>query len=259
MAELKGIEKFVAESLQTFYFKSSKEVSFDEGDDPPDIILNIDNKKISVEITELDQNVLKNRRTISNGYLNFINNLDKELKNLIDNDQKILIIFYHNYTKVSKINRKFKKYLKKLIEQRKLEINSKIDDSIGNVNFQIKILKMPKEGRLKIAGATMPYSGKITKSRSMTTTISQISDSDLSLQTNRIIINRIQDKTIKCKDIEKPIWLALYDSYYKKFTNFDSKEHIEHYQDNFKDIKDFGIFEKILVIFDNGDVLEFNT
>ena len=72
---LKGTEKFVAESLQSHFKKSFDDVSINEGDDPPDIYLNIDNKKISVEITDIDQNVLKNRKTIDYGYLNFIDNI----------------------------------------------------------------------------------------------------------------------------------------------------------------------------------------
>ncbi len=69
---LKGTEKFVAESLQLHFSKLFHTVYFEEGDDPPDIYLTIDDKKISVEITDIDQNVLKNRKTIDYGYLNFI-------------------------------------------------------------------------------------------------------------------------------------------------------------------------------------------
>ena len=61
MAQLKGTEKFVAESLQSYFSKTSNSVNFEEGDDPPDIYLKIDDKKIAVEITDIDQNVLKNR------------------------------------------------------------------------------------------------------------------------------------------------------------------------------------------------------
>ena len=68
MSELKGTEKFVAESLKSYFSKSFSTVDFEEGDDPPDIYLNIANKKIAVEITDVDQNVLKNRKTIDYGY-----------------------------------------------------------------------------------------------------------------------------------------------------------------------------------------------
>ena len=83
MAQLKGTEKFVAESLQSYFSKTSNSVNFEEGDDPPDIYLKIDDKKIAVEITDIDQNVLKNRKTIDFGYLKFIDNLEKEFNHIV--------------------------------------------------------------------------------------------------------------------------------------------------------------------------------
>ena len=258
MAELKGTEKFVAESLQSYFSKKASVASFAEGDDPPDIYLNIDGKKISVEITDIDQNVLKNRKTIDYGYLKFIVNLNKEFESSV-NDKKLLIFFYHNYEKVSTISRKFQKYLKSIIEKNEHEIGSHIEDNINSVGFKISILEMPENGNKRIVGGAMPYGGKVHKSRDMNTVLETISDSNLSGQTFAIIQDRILDKHEKCKSVEKPVWLALYDNYYNKFTCFDGVEHLEHYEDIFKSIEDFGVFEKILVVFENGDVCEFNT
>ncbi len=258
MAELKGTEKFVAESLQSYFLKKTSDVSFEEGDDPPDIYLNIDGKKISVEITDIDQNVLKNRKTIDYGYLKFIVNLNKELGSFVD-DKKLLIFFYHNYEKVSTISKRFKKYLKSIIEKNEYETGSHIENNINGVGFKISILEMPENGKKRIIGGAMPYGGKVHKSRDMNTVLETISDSNLSGQTLTIIQDRILDKNEKCKSVEKPVWLALYDNYYNKFTCFDGTEHLEHYEDIFKSIEAFGVFEKILVVFENGDVCEFNT
>lgn len=259
MSRLKGTEKFVAESLQSYFEKISDNVSFEDGGDPPDIYLKIDNRKISVEITDLDQNVLKDRKTIDYGYLKYIDNLDKEFRHLINDNKKILLFFHHDYTKVSTISKKFKKYLNSLIDADELKIGNSIEDYINTVSFKISILPMPKSGTRKIAGSAMPFGGKVKKSRDINTVLDAMSDFHLSGQTYNIVNNRIQDKTVKCKDIKRPIWLALFDNYYNKFTYFDSKEHIEHYKDTFKDIENFGIFDKILIIFENGDVLEFDT
>lgn len=256
---LKGTEKFVAESLQSYFSKLFNTVDFEEGDDPPDIYLKIDDKKIGVEITDIDQNVLKNRKTIDYGYLNFINNIDKEFGHLIDADKKILLFFHHDYVKVSTISKKFKKYLKSLIEEDALKVDNSIEDNINDVSFKISILPMPKSGTRKIVGSAMPFGGKVKKSRDINTVLDTISDCHLSGQTFNIVNDRIYDKNIKCKDTEKPIWLALFDNYYNKFTSFDNQEHIEHYKNTFESVEDFGIFDKILVIFENGDVLEFNT
>lgn len=259
MVKLKGTEKFVAESLQSYFSKSFNTVDFEKGDDPPDIYLKINDKKIGVEITDIDQNVLKNRKTIDYGYLSFIDNLDKEFGHLIDADKKILLFFYHDYIRVSAISKKFKKYLKSLIDTDILKINNSIENNINSVGFKITILPMPKNGTRKIVGSAMPFGAKIKKSRDINTVLDAISDCHLSGQTLNIVNDRIHDKSFKCKDTEKPIWLALFDNYYNKFTYFDNQEHLEHYKNTFESVEDFGIFDKILVIFENGDVLEFNT
>lgn len=259
MSPLKGTEKFVAESLQSYFKKTFDDVTFEDGGDPPDIYLKIGDRKIAVEITDIDQNVLKSRKTIDYGYLKFIDNLDKEFAHLINDDKKILLFFHHNYAKVSIISKKFKKYFKSLIDVDTLKINNSIEDNINDVSFKISILPMPKNGTRKIAGSAMPFGGKVKKSRDINTVLDTISDCHLSGQTFNIVNDRIYDKNIKCKDTEKPIWLALFDNYYNKFTYFDNQEHLEHYKNTFESVEDFGIFDKILVIFENGDVLEFNT
>lgn len=107
----KGNEEFVANSIQAYFKEQFEDVCFEKPKpDPPDIYLNIDDKKIAVEITDIDQNVLKNRKTIDYGYLSFIKKIDKELGHLIHDDKKILLFFYHDYTKVSTISKRFKKY-----------------------------------------------------------------------------------------------------------------------------------------------------
>lgn len=256
--KLKGTEKFVAESLQSYFAKQSDSVCFEAGNDPPDIYLKIDERKIAVEITDIDQNVIKDKKTIDYGYLKFIDNINIELGHLIDNDKKLSLFFYHNYAKVSSISKKFKKYLKYLLEQNNLKIDSHIEDNIENVSFKIAILEMPKNSKKKIVGSAMPFGGNFKKSRNANAILETISDCHLSGQTFNIVKDRIFDKNKKCKNIEKPLWLALFDNYYNKFTSFDDQAHINHYEDIFKDIKEFGIFEKILVVFENGDVLEFN-
>lgn len=259
MAQLKGTEQFVAESLQSYFSKSSEKVDVEEGDDPPDIYLRLNDRRIAIEITDIDQNVLKDRRTIDNGYLKFIDNLDKEFGSLIDKDKKLILFFHHNYVKVSAISRKFKTYLKSLIAKNGLKIGTDIEDYIDDISFKISVVSMSTNGKRKIAGSPMPFGGKVKKSRNIHTMFETISDCHLLGQTYNIVQDRIVDKSIKCKDIEKPVWLALCDNYYNNFTDFNTQEHVEHYKDVFKNIKDIEVFEKILVIFENRDVLEFDS
>jgi hypothetical protein len=105
----------------------------------------------------------------------------------------------------------------------------------------------------------MPDGGKVKKSRNVNTVLEKISDSNLTGQTLAIIQERISNKNATCEGVEKPVWLAFYDNYYNKFTSFDNTEHLEHYKDVFKSINNLGCFEKILVVFENGDVLDPNT
>ena len=259
MAQLKGTEQFVAESLQSYFSKSFENVFVEEGNDPPDIYLTINDRRIPIEITDIDQNVLKGRRTIDGGYLKFIVNLDNEFGPLIDKDQKLMLSFYHNYIKVSTISKKFKMHLKSLIEGNKLKTDTNIEGCINDVNFKISVVSMPTNGKRKIAGLVTTFDGKVEKSRDIHTIHATISDCHLLGQTHAIVKERISDKSIKCKDIKEPIWLALCDNYYNKFTYFNNQEHLEHYKDVFKEIEDIGIFERVLVIFENGDVLEFDS
>lgn len=259
MAQLKGTEQFVAESLQTYFSKLSENVFVEEGDDPPDIYLRINDRRIAIEITDIDQNVLKDRRTIDDGYLKFIDNLDNDFGPLVDIDQKLMLFFYHNYKKVSTISKKFKTYLKSLIASNELVTNTNIEGCINDISFKISVVLMPTNGKRKIAGATMPFDGNVKKSRDIHAMLATISDCHLLGQTHDIVKDRIFDKSIKCKDIKEPIWLALCDNHYNKFTNFNNQEHLEHYKDVFKEIKDIGVFEKVLVIFENRDVLEFDS
>jgi|VirMetMinimDraft_7_1064189.scaffolds.fasta_scaffold12922_1 hypothetical protein len=259
MANLKGTEKKVAESLVSHFSKSNRSVSFEEGNDPPDIYLNIDGKKISVEITDIDQNVLKNRKTVDYGYLKFIVNLDKELGSLITGDKKLFLMFYHSYHKVSAIKKVFKNCLKSIIEEKRYETSGSIEGDINGVNFKISTFNMPKNGSRKIAGGVAPYGGKVKKSRDINTALEEMSDYNLTEQTLAIIQERISNKNEKCQGVEKPIWLAFYDNYYKYFTYFGSSDHIEHYKNISKGISHFGCFEKILVVFENGDILDLST
>ena len=244
MSGLKGSESFVVESLQTHFQKLNKNVYCEEGEDPPDIYFYIDDKKVSIEITNLDENSLTGRRTIDSGYLDFFNKINVEFESLINEGVQFHILFEHNYNKVKIINGEFKRYLKLIIKNNEFKIGDKIKDSIDNVNFSISISEIAKDEK-RIVGAIAPSFGPL-----------MVLLDEIALG---IVKNRIDDKKEKCKNVKKPIWLALFDDYYKKYTNFQSKEHIEFYEDVLKDVEDFAIFDKILIVFENGDVLDIDV
>jgi len=243
MSALRGSEDFVAKSLQTYFKKLNKNVYFEEGEDPPDIYFYIEDTKTSVEITDIDENSLNSRRKIDSGYISFFAKINKEFESLIDEGVQLHILFEHGYNKIKIIDKEFRKYLRCLVENNKFQIGDNIKDSIDNVKFSILISEISKNGK-KIVGGIIPS----FESQGMS----------LDEKALYIVKNRIDNKNNKCQNIKKPIWLALFDNYYDKFTNFERREHIEFYEDVLENIEDFGIFDTILIVFKNKDVLEIN-
>ena len=123
-------------------------------------------------------------------------------------------------------------------------IGMKIKDSIADVKFSISISETSKDEK-KIVGAVISSAERIG-----------VSLNEMALC---IVKNRINDKKEKCKNVKKPIWLALFDNYYDKYTNFETQDHIEFYEDVLKDVVDFGIFDKILIVFRNKDILDIDV
>jgi len=250
MENLKDTEKFAVDAIKQYFKKKNKKVLITKGEDPPDIYLELDNQKIAIEITELNENSLNKRETIDMGYIKFIDKLDKKFsKNIID--KKIHINFYHNYTEVKYIQKKFIKFFEDLVKNNKLQISEKISDFIESVYVEIYIYsnRYNPNSDKKITGntgASHPKSGYNWNDILIDSTI------------KNIVSESISKKTLKCKNIQKPIWLALLDNYYNKFTYFNDDEHINVYKNIMQDITDFKYFDKILIIFGNKDVLEFN-
>jgi len=254
LAELKGSEKFVADSLKLYFESKGSKVSYQDGGDPPDIYLDIDSKKTSVEITNIDENRLNDRRTLNMSYLTFIKNLNKEFSPILNSNKSILIFFFHHYKKVSNISKEFKKYLKYIVNSDLF--STTIEDNIKGVNFKIIVFDTPENKKQSIMGAVTTYSGK-RQSRNINDVINKRSDLNLNIKTTNIIFDAIADKNEKCQYLNKPVYLALYDDFSNKFFDFDDNEHIEHYKNAMKIVDDFKVFEKVFIVFDTKEVLEF--
>lgn len=258
MAKLKGSEEFVSESLKTYFEGKGHIVKYQEGGDPPDIYLEIDGKNIPVEITNIDENRINGRRTINTGYLKFIENLKSQFNKKIPSNKSVLIFFFHHYKKVSKLNKEFVKYLAHLFKSKTLD-SCTIEDSIKGIHFKIIIYDTQKGKNQTISGAVTTYGGK-RQSRNYNEVTRRIYDTNLDIKTSDIIKESIRDKNIKCKELDTPIYLALYDDFSNKYFDFENSEHIEHYKKamDYTIIDDYKIFKKIFIIFDNKDVLEFS-
>jgi hypothetical protein len=249
-------EAFVAECLKSFLLKQTQDVSYVTPElDPPDKIFKIDGQVIAVEITEINLNTQNDRKTIDTGYLRYIDSLDGKFKELVPTDQKVFVTFYHHYRKISTIRKKFESILQKFIITRDTISEHKMD----GVAFKIEKLSPSKNTHRKITGCVTAYGGKREGSRDIKLIDQQIVEANLSLQSSLMIRERIEKKSKKCQNIDlKCIWLVLHEKYYDKFTNYEDESHIEHYREIFADIVDFGLFQKIFVVFENEEVLEFS-
>lgn len=254
MTKLKGSEELVSEALKEYFLNMGyTKVSYDIGDDPPDIYLNLCSEKIAVEITDIDENRLNVRRTITMGYVGFIKKLDLTFKNNIPKNKSIIIDFFHNYKKVNVINKPFITYLRKVLGTNK--ITPIIEDNINGVDFRIRFFNQPTKIKQIITG-TITVNKKTKKNRTVEELTNSINDIDLETKFLNIIKNCISDKTKKCANIVNTKYLALYDNYFHKFLNFNNENDIEDFIKLNDKIDNFGIFDKIFIIYDNSKVLE---
>ncbi len=254
MATLKGSEKSVSEALKEYFVKQGYiKVSYDIGDDPPDIYLNLCSKKIAVEITDIDENRLNDKRTITMGYVEFIKRLNLTFKNNIPKNKSMIIDFFHNYNKVKVINKSFIIYLKKILGSNK--IAPIIEDNINGVDFRIRFFNQTTKIKQIITG-TIAVNKKPKKNRTVEELINIINDTDLETKFLNIIKDCILDKSKKCSKIQNTKYLALYDNYFHKFLNFNDKNDIKYFIELYDKIDDFGIFDKIFIIYNNSEVLE---
>jgi len=255
---LKGREKFVADRLVAYYKNQGKVVDYKEGEDPPDIDLNIDQDEVAVEITELDTNVLNDRKTIDTGYLQFIDSLNQIHMNQLPTGIGIAISFYHNNVKIGKIKKEFIKKLLEFITVEPLVVDMEEESSIGRVSCKMTVIKA-KKGKRGFAGFVHQYGGNKQETRDINKVSRQLTEANLSTMASKTIINRIEDKNKKCAHLNMPIQLALYDNYYNKFASFKDNSHIEFYIETMEHITNFGLFKKVYIVFENGDVLEFTN
>lgn len=254
MAKLKGSEKVVSEALKEYFLtKGYSEVSYDEGDDPPDIYLTLCSEKIAIEITDIDENRLNEKRTIIMGYKQFIKKLNLTFIPNIPKNTTIIIDFFHNYKKVNVIDKLFIKYLKGIFAQK--TIPSTIENSINGVDFKINFLNNIAKIKQIIVG-TITVNKKPNRSRNFDEVINHIYDISIETKFLNIIKDCILDKTEKCSKIENTKYLALWDNYFHKFLNYNNKDDIDYFNTLKDKIDNFGIFDKIFIIYDNSKVLE---
>jgi len=235
---LSNKEIFDAEIIKEYF--SVKE--YTEGEDPPDIYLDYDSHKTGVELTELSSNLYKNRISIDKSYEGFIKNIDIEIPDYTH----YLVVFHH--ANIS-LNRAIKKEITKFIKAP----NSEMQKCINNILVKIKPISSERK-----TGAISQISLNINScSKDINTVSASLADSNIEIVFESIINKAIETKKNKCKNLNQPIWLAMHDSYFSYIFSESKDECVELYKDAINNI-DFGIFEKIIIIFKDQGIIVFD-
>jgi hypothetical protein len=234
---LKPDEVFVKDCLIDFF--SPEKVIAQEGENPPDIYLNIKGRKIAVEITRLspisfDQNgEMQNRNTQDYFGINLCDEINSKLKNRVPSEIDIVLTLHLPVDNP----RKYKGELIKNVEEI-LDKNTKVGDrykiDIIGSKLEVNIVSNRHYSQKKIVGII----------------VNDNSNAHLLSNAEAILTDRILDKVKKCKNIKHkgPKWLALFNDYWLA-------DH-ETYSQAINNISIKHDFEKMFVISDQGIVKE---
>ncbi|MCF6250689.1 MAG: hypothetical protein L3J75_05360 [Methylococcaceae bacterium] len=231
---LREDEKFVARALCEHFSGS-----WQEGEDPPDIYISYDEKKIAVEISTLTQHVINDagkfmpRLSQDTSVIRVCEELDLELRNDIPDEFYIIITLFSPIIKA----RKFKELLKKqiiLLARRNKKLDKVIE--IYGVEIRVHIVSGRRESGKKIIGI-IPNKN---------------SSANITDNVRYIFEQRISEKSIKCRGINhRPLWLALFNDYW--LADFKS------YQEAFRFLPKKSLFDKIFIIDGSKKVYEIKT
>lgn len=239
---LKDKEEFVAEIIKNEFSIKYSNVSYTEGEDPPDIYLKYDFNEVGIELTELSPNLHKDRVSIDKSYEGLIKNIDI----IIPNYTHYLVVFHH-------ANIKLNKSRKKKIKDFLLKPNTEMQKCIDGILVRIKSISSKKE-----SGTISQMSLNINScSKDINAVSVSVMDFNIEHVFESIINKAIKTKKEKCKSINKPIWLAMHDSYFSYIFSNSQNESIELYNKIMKNI-DFGIFDKIIITFNNKGIIVFD-
>ncbi len=234
-------EQFDAEIIKNHFSQKYDTVQYCTGEDPPDIYLEYDSKKVAIELTELHPNLYKNRTTVYNSYKNFIKNIKIDIPDYTN----YLVVFCH-------ANIKLNKKRKKDIENFLKKPNTEMQKCINGISVKINSKKIKQKiGTIDTICFNINHC-----SRDINTVSKSLMDVNIEHVFMSIVNKAIERKKEKCKDVVKPIWLAMHDSYFSRIFSQSKDESIELYKKTINTI-DFGIFEKIIIIF-NKEIIVFD-
>ncbi len=212
--------------------------------DPPDICLDLGYKQVGVELTEMSPNLYKNRVSVDKSYEGFIKKIDIEIP-----DFTHYIVMFHHANK--KLNRSLKKKIKGYLNSPNTA--TKWEKCIDGVFVRIKsIPREEKQGKISHISLNLN-----SCDRNMAFVAESLSDANIQHVFGSMLKKAVETKKEKCKNINQPVWLAMHDSYFSYIFSENKEESIKLYTETMENI-DFGIFEKIIIIFKGKEVIFFD-
>jgi hypothetical protein len=210
-----------------------------EGEDPPDIYLEVNGKKIAVEITRLspvsfgENGTIQNRHSQDYFGLKLCDDLNADLGNKISPDLDILLILYVPVENGRKYKKELNTYVRDFISKG-IKAGDKEEVELLGSKVRISVIPNRDYSAKKVVGAIA----------------NKNSSADILGNAKAILADRIQDKVSKCKNIkhEGPLWLALFNDYWLA-------DH-ETYAQALQTMDISHDFERIYVVMDTGTVLQ---
>lgn len=176
-----------------------------DGEDPPDIYLELDSKRIAVEITRLTpvsfskDGELQNRTSQDSFAVDLCDELDSSLGKDVPPDIDILLILYVPVEHGRKYKKELKAFLKDYIKS-PIKPGDAVNTMISGAKVKVSVISRRAHSAKKIVGAV----------------VNQNSNAHILGNAEATLADRIKVKTAKCKDIQHngPIWLALFNDYW---------------------------------------------
>jgi hypothetical protein len=176
-----------------------------EGEDPPDIYLEINSEKIAVEITTLSpvsfskDGTIQNRNSQDYFGLNLCNNLNSNFKNEIPSNVDIFLTLYIPVENGKKYKKELYECIRRFISK-DIKVGDKEEIKLSGSKVEIHVVPNHEYSEKKIVGAV----------------VNKNSNAHILSNAKAILAERIQDKAKKCKFIKHrvPMWLALFNDYW---------------------------------------------
>lgn len=230
-------EIFVAEALIR-NFGGPRRASFEDGNDPPDLILSLGDLRVGVEVTRLSQRTLRpdgtqgNRASDDSFGMKLVDDLDLALGPLLPADVDAFLHFEMPVKNGAKFKSKLAAWMHKLVAEAKLGVEGESD--IEGVRTRVKFIP-----RRNFQNRIIGMVGNTNSSP------------DIGLNAVLVLEDRIRSKNDKCKGLPGPLWLALLNDYW--LADADS------YKLAFAKVTVEHCFRRILLVTSNGNVTELHA